>query len=105
MDATLERIMELMKEKDINDAQMEKYLNIPRGTFSNWKQGKSKNFNNHIGTIADILSVSIDFLVRGEDMKTDALSHDEFELISNYRKLSSKARNHIAENIKLILGE
>lgn len=94
-----------MKEQNITAQDMEIRIEVSRGTFSNWKRQKGHSYFEYIDKLADQLGVSIDYLIRGENMNTDALSHDEFELISNYRKLSSKARNHIAENIKLILGE
>ena len=102
---TLERILELMKEQNITAQDMEIKIGASRGTFSNWKRQKGRSYFEYIDRLADQLGVTIDYLIRGEDMKTDTLSHDEFELISNYRKLSSKAKNHIVENIKLILGE
>ena len=102
---TFERILSLMKEQNITAQDMEIKIGASRGTFSNWKRQKGRSYFEYIDKLADQLGVTIDYLIRGEDMKTNDLSHDEFELISNYRKLSSKARNNIAENNKLILGE
>ena len=42
MDETLERILELMKEKRVSAVEMEDLLKVSRGSFSNWKRGKGK---------------------------------------------------------------
>ena len=103
MDDTLQRILDLMKEKRITDLEMQEYLGLPRGAFSNWKRGMGRSYYEHISKIADRLEVTIDYLIRGEDMKTDSLSHQETELISDFRKLTSEGKK-IAANIKLIIG-
>ena len=103
MDETLERISALMKEQKIQDQQMIEYLGLPRGAFSNWKRGFGQSYYEHIDKIADKLGVSIDYLIRGEDIKTDSLNHQETEILAAYRKLSDHGRKIILENIKLIV--
>jgi transcriptional regulator with XRE-family HTH domain len=104
MDGTLQRILGLMKEKRITDLEMQEYLGLPRGAFSNWKRGMGRSYYEHISKIADRLEVTIDYLVRGEDVKTDSLTHDEIELISDFRKMTKEGKKIIASNIKLIVG-
>ena len=58
----------------------------------------------HISKIADRLEVTIDYLVRGEDIKTDSLTHEETELINGFRKMTKEGKKIIAANIKLIVG-
>lgn len=102
MDQTLIRVLDLMKEKNITAVQMEDYLNVPKGSFGNWKRGIGKLYYAYMDKIADRLCVTIDYLVRGEDMKTDSLSHQETELITNYRKLSAKGKEVVSANVKLL---
>lgn len=104
MDGTLQRILGLMKEKRITDLEMQEYLGLPRGAFSNWKRGMGRSYYEHISKIADRLEVTIDYLVRGEDVKTDSLAHDEIDLIYDFRKMTKEGKKIIASNIKLIVG-
>lgn len=62
MDTTLERILELMKEKRVTAYAMKDVLGVPHGSFSNWKRGKGKSFYEHIDMIADQLGVTIEYL-------------------------------------------
>ena len=100
MDPTLQRILDLMKEQGITDVQMQEYIGVPKGTFSNWKRGIGRYFYAYIDQIADRLGVRIDYLVRGED-----LTHEENRLIHDFRILTPEARKIISANIKLIVDE
>ena len=51
----------------------------------------------YIDKIADQLGVTIDYLIRGEDTRTDTLTHEETVLVSNFRKLSPESRKQIVE--------
>lgn len=102
MEPTLERILESMKERNITAQEMEIFLEIPKGSFGNWKRGMGRLFYAYIDKIADRLGVSIDFLIRGEDLKTDSLSHQEFELIENFRKLNEKGKEVVSAGTKLL---
>ena len=102
MDETLERILELMKEKRVSAVEMEDLLKVSRGSFSNWKRGKGKSFYEHIDRIADRLGVSIDYLVRGNEIKSDSLSSCEKELVECYRRLSDDAKDVLIQNARLL---
>jgi len=103
MDKTLERILYLMKEKRMTAVAMEELLGVPHGAFSNWKRGKGKSYYEHIERIADLLGVSIDYLVRGEDVANESLSQQEAELLRMYRQLSDDAKDVILKNVRLLL--
>ena len=95
---TFERIMALMKSQGITELEMEQKIGATRRSFSNWKRGKGRSYFEYIDKLADQLGVSIDYLVRGEDIKKDFLNHDEIILINNFRKLSPDEKKHIIEN-------
>ena len=100
--------IDLMKEKRITDLEMQEYLGLPRGAFSNWKRGMGRSYYEHISKIADRLEVTIDYLIRGEEIKTDSLSHQETDLISDFRKVTSEGKKnscqHQIDNWKLKNG-
>ena len=105
MDTVLQRILDLMKEKNISAMKMEKYLQVPRGSFSNWKRGMGKLYYSHIDKIADKLEVPIDYLIRGKETNIYLLSDQEKNLINYFRKMSIEEQNEEISNIKMILGE
>ena len=102
MDDTFERICTLMKEMKIQDQEMISFLGLSKGTFANWRRNNGRSYYEHIDKIADRLGVSIDFLIRGEDLKTDSLSHQEYELIENFRKLTEKGKKVVSAGTKLL---
>ena len=105
MDSTLERILERMKNQNISVISMEKYLNIPQGSFSNWKRGMGKLYYSHIDKIADKLEVSIDYLIRGKELNEGSLSQQENELLNNYRRMSLVDQKDLLDKTKLIVGK
>jgi transcriptional regulator with XRE-family HTH domain len=99
---TLYRIVETMKFKGITDTEIEMLLGVPKGTFSNWKRGKSRSYYEHIDVIADRIGVSIDYLIRGSDKKPDLLSKQEEGLLEGFRKLSDEAKDVVLKNVRLL---
>ena len=55
MESTLEKIMDTMSTKGVSAYKMEKYLNIPRGSFSSWKRGMGELYYSYVDKIADKL--------------------------------------------------
>ena len=105
MDLTLERILDTMSIKGISSYKMEKYLNIPRGSFSNWKRGMGKLYYSHIDKIADKLEVSIDYLIRGEETNRLCLSDQEVEIINWFRKMNQKEQNDFLASLRKTIDE
>ena len=102
MDDTFNRITTLMKQQNIQDNQMIEYLGLSKGTFANWRRGKGETYYCHIARIADRLGVSIDYLVRGVEIKTDALTSQEARLIENYRIMTDDARDAISRTAEIL---
>lgn len=104
MDNTLLRIINLMKEQHISDTEMQEYLCVPKGTFSNWKRGKGKSYYEYIDRFADRLNVTIEYLVRGEERRDSTYPYNEKDLIEKYRLLSSEGKEVISATIKLLIN-
>lgn len=102
MDATLERILELMKEKRMTAYSIEALLELPHGTFSNWKRGRSRTYYEHIDEIADRLGVTLEFLIRGTENVQFVLSSQETELVGDFRRLSDEAKDVVLKNVRLL---
>ena len=102
MDNTLKRIIKIMAEKHILDQELIMYLDLPKGTLSNWKRDKGKSYYTYIDKIADRLGVSIDYLIRGYEIKTDTLKTQEIALVENYRKLTQEGQKVISDNARIL---
>ena len=48
-DEIFSRILSEMERQGRKYAELTEYLELPRGTFSSWKAGRSRNFCEHIG--------------------------------------------------------
>lgn len=105
----LERIVNLLSEKGIDQKEIIAYLNLPRGTFSNWVRKKSYSYYEHLSEIADFLGVSIKFLTTGTDENyiseiMSCITKEDLELIKLLNELNPDARKTIRDMISLVHG-
>lgn len=74
MDVTVERIMILLKEKNIEQKDLAEYLGTQRQTITDWKNGKTKSYQKCIDKIAEFFNVSVDFLLGRTDVSNGVYS-------------------------------
>lgn len=55
-DPTVERIRALMERRQMNQAQMSRYLGVPQGTIGNWLGG-TRTPNRSVTRLLDVLGV------------------------------------------------
>jgi transcriptional regulator with XRE-family HTH domain len=58
----IDRIIELMNQKKIKDAELERMLQLKPKIVYGWKNGRSKSYMDHIPQLAKIFNVSTDYL-------------------------------------------
>ena len=51
----LSRISAELTRQNRMQAELVAYLDLPKGVYSNWKAGKSRNFCEHLGAISKFL--------------------------------------------------
>ena len=105
----LERIVNLLSEKGMDQKDVIKYLNLPRGTFSNWIRKKSYSYYDYLSEIADYLGVSIKYLTTGTDENyiseiKSCITEEDLELIKMINELDPNARRTIRDMILLVHG-
>ncbi len=61
----------LRDDRGLKDADVVKATGITKSTFSDWKSGRSKPKQDKLQKIADFLSVSVDYLMIGEEKKSE----------------------------------
>ena len=61
----------LRDDRGLKDADVVKATGITKSTFSDWKSGRSKPKQDKLQKIADFLSVSVDYLMTGEEKESE----------------------------------
>lgn len=67
----VERIKELLKEKGENPAILLKAIGLPKNSITNWEQRGNIPAADIVFKIANYLNVSMEYLVTGEENKSD----------------------------------
>ena len=101
----LSRITMELERQGKKQAELIAYLDLPRGTFSSWKAGRSRNFCEHLGQISGFLGMDAGYLVTGNDSESTIENGRERKLISLFRKLSVEKQDAMIRNIEWIVGE
>ena len=99
-DEIFSRILSEMERQGRKYAELTEYLDLPRGTFSSWKAGRSRHFCEHIGAIADFLGVSAEYLINGNIEGKLVENSKEQQLLNYFRKLNVEKQNAVLQNIK-----
>lgn len=85
--AFAERLKELRKQAHLTQVELAKRLGIGQSSYADWERGKKKPTQENLVKIAQILNVSIDYLVGNSDehLKEDELDNVEllFRMNSN----------------------
>ena len=70
MSTLLDRIKELMNDRQINARQLTSELGISSSSLTDWNKGKSSPSLDAVIKISDYFDVSIDYLVHGKNTPT-----------------------------------
>ena len=76
---TLNKIMEIMKEKNLKQKDLTDFLNLGKGTFTVWKSGKTNSYLRYIPKIAEFLGVSSDYLL-GIESEKQSINDDDVKV-------------------------
>ena len=97
-DEIFERILTEMERQKKKYAELIDFLLLPRGTFSGWKSGRSRNFCEHLCAISEFLNVDVGWLVSGKKGEAP-VNVKEAELLEQFRKLSPEKQEAVLQNI------
>lgn len=73
---TLNKIVNILKEKSIEQKALTEYLGITAQVFTDWKGGRNSSYLKYIDRIADYLNVSTDYLLDKDDIKKRPTSEE-----------------------------
>ena len=77
--AFAERLKELRKQAHLTQVELAKRLGIGQSSYADWERGKKKPTQDNLVKIAQVLNVSVDYLVGNSEEKSDDL--DKIELL------------------------
>lgn len=85
MNKTVERIINLINNKGIEQKTFVQAIGVKTNAVSDWKSGRTKSYTKYLDKIANYLGVSVNYLVGNEVYQNETLSKHEQELIEAYR--------------------
>lgn len=88
MDEIMNRILTVSKEKNIRKKQICEVCRINPTNFAQWSSGESLSYRKYIVEIADLLGVSVTYLIKGEESPAEAF-------YTKYRNASERTRKMI----------
>lgn len=63
---TLQKILELLQQRNIDQQELAKFIGVGRFAVTEWKSGKTKSYMKYIDKIAAFFNVSADYLLGTE---------------------------------------
>lgn len=79
---TLDKIIELLAKKNLQQKDLTDYLGVEKSTFSAWKNGKSASYKKYLPEIAAFFGITVDELIGGS-VDTMGLDEAYFSLAKN----------------------
>jgi bacteriophage CI repressor helix-turn-helix domain len=86
------RLKELRKEANLTQVELAKRLGIGQSSYADWERGKKKPTQENLVKIAQVLNVSIDYLVGNSEEKSDELDNIELLFRMNSRGLTEEEK-------------
>lgn len=90
--AFAERLKELRKQAHLTQVELAKLLGIGQSSYADWERGKKKPTQENLVKIAQVLNVSIDYLVGNSEEKSDKLDNIELLFRMNSKGLTEKEK-------------
>ena len=91
--AFAERLKELRKQAHLTQVELAKRLGIGQSSYADWERGKKKPTQDNLVKIAQVLNVSVDYLVGNSEEKLDELDNIELLFRMNSKGLTEEEKN------------
>lgn len=99
MDDTVIRILQQSKAVGISQKDLAEKIGIRPQAITEWKIGTTTSYTKYLPQIANVLNVSIDYLMTGEKetpiVQDDELTEKERALIERFRKLPPDRQQYV----------
>ena len=90
--AFAERLKELRKQAHLTQVELAKRLGIGQSSYADWERGKKKPTQDNLVKIAQVLNVSVDYLVGSSEEKSDDLDNIELLFRMNSKGLTDEEK-------------
>ena len=90
--AFAERLKELRKQAHLTQVELAKELGIGQSSYADWERGKKKPTQDNLVKIAQVLNVSVDYLVGNSEEKSDDLDNIELLFRMNSKGLTDEEK-------------
>lgn len=88
-----ERLKELRKQAHLTQVELASKLGIVQSSYADWERGKKKPTQDNLVKIAQILNVSVDYLVGNSEEKADELDNIELLFRMNSKGLTDEEKD------------
>ena len=99
-----ERLKTLRKQVKLTQAQIAEKLDISQQAYASWERGAKKPTQENLVKIAQVLNVSIDYLVGNSEEKTDELDNIELLFRMNSKGLTEEEKEIFKKELTKILN-
>ena len=86
------RLKELRKQAHLTQVELAKRLGIGQSSYADWERGKKKPTQDNLVKIAQVLNVSVDYLVGNSEEKSDDLDNIELLFRMNSKGLTDEEK-------------
>ena len=90
--AFAERLKELRKQAHLTQVELAKRLGIGQSSYADWERGKKNPTHENLVKLAQILNVSVDYLVGSTEDKEDRLDNIEILFRMNSKGLTEEEK-------------
>lgn len=90
--AFAERLKELRKQAHLTQVELAKRLGIGQSSYADWERGKKKPTQDNLVKIAQVLNVSVDYLVGNSEERIDELDNIELLFRMNSKGLTAQEK-------------
>lgn len=98
------RIDEVMKKQKRQQKELDSYLCLPKGTYSNWVRGNSSSYMFHLRDISRFLQVSPNYLILGTeeaDNNPRIMTREEKTLLDEFERIAPDDKGTVLEIINV----
>lgn len=87
-----ERLKELRKQAHLTQVELAGKLGIVQSSYADWERGRKKPTQDNLVKIAQVLNVSVDYLVGNSEKKADELDNIELLFRMNSKGLTEEEK-------------
>ena len=87
-----ERLKELRKQAHLTQVELASKLGIVQSSYADWERGKKKPTQDNLVKIAQVLNVSVDYLVGNSEEKADELDNIELLFRMNSKGMTDEEK-------------